>query len=84
MREAESKRPTRGAGESGLLVSLLGLEDRAEREAEREEKRAQRESDDAEDRAVSSWFDQVQAVADAAMIAAEFHKHKRQWRRKRR
>ena len=73
-----------GAGESGLLMSLLHSEDRAEAEAEREEKRAEREEYDAEDRAVSEWFDGVQAMADAAMIAAGFHKHKRQWRRKRR
>jgi hypothetical protein len=73
-----------GAGESGLLVSLLELEDRAEREADLEEKRAEREASDAEDRAVSSWFDDVQAVADAAMITAGYHKHKGQWRRKRR
>ena len=73
-----------GAGESGLLISLLELEDRAEREAELEEKRAEREASDAEDRAVSSWFDDVQAVADAALIAAGYHKHKGQWRRKRR
>ncbi len=51
-----------GAGESGLLVWLLELEDRAEREAELEKKRAEREEYDTEDRAVSSWFDDVQAV----------------------
>jgi hypothetical protein len=73
-----------GARESGLLISLLELEDRAEREAELEARRAEREESDAEDRAVSSWFDDVQAVADAAIVAAGFHKHKGQWRRKRR
>ncbi len=73
-----------GAGESGLLISLLGLEDRAEREAERDERRAEREENRAEEKAVAEWFDDVQAVADAAMIAAGFHKHKGEWRRKRR
>ena len=73
-----------GAGESGLLISLLELEDRAEREAEREQRQAEREEFETEEKAVADWFDDVQAVADAAMIAAGFHKHKGQWRRKRR
>jgi hypothetical protein len=72
-----------GAGESGLLISLLEREDRAEREAERDERRAEREENRAEEKAVADWYDDVQAVADAAMIAAGFHKHKGQWRRKR-
>jgi hypothetical protein len=36
------------------------------------------------EKALAEWFDDVQAVADAAMIAAGFHKHNGQWRRKRR
>jgi hypothetical protein len=32
-----------GAGESGILLSLLHLEDRAEREAEREQRQAEKE-----------------------------------------
>jgi hypothetical protein len=73
-----------GAGESGLLMSLLQLEDRAEREAEREKRQADKEEFETEEKAVAEWFDDVQAVADAAIVAAGFHKHKGQWRRKRR
>jgi hypothetical protein len=73
-----------GAGDPGLLMELLQAEDRQEREAKREAARAEREEANAEERAVSGWFDDVQAVADAAMVAAGFHKHKGQWRRKRR
>jgi hypothetical protein len=73
-----------GAGQSGLLVSLLDAEDRDERQAERRKRQAEREEFIAEERAVSEWFNSVQAVADAAMGAAGFHKHKGQWRRKRR
>ena len=62
---------------------MMDAEERAEREAEREAVRAEREEADAEEQVVSEWFDGVQAVADAAMIAAGFHKHKGQWRRKR-
>jgi hypothetical protein len=73
-----------GAGESGLLISLLELEDRAEREAEREQRQAEKQEFDIEEKAVAEWFDDVQTVADAAMIAAGYRKHKGQWRRKRR
>jgi hypothetical protein len=68
-----------GAGAPGLLMSLLVAEDQAEREAIR----AERAESLAEDRAVAEWFDGIQAIADAAIIAAGFHKHKGQWRRKR-
>jgi hypothetical protein len=70
--EAESKRPP------------LGPENRAEREHEREQRQAEKEKFETEEKAVAEWFDDVQAVADAAMITAGFHKHKDQWRRKRR
>jgi hypothetical protein len=73
-----------GAGESGLLISLLDAEDRDERDAKRKERQAEREEWGAEEKAVSEWFDSVQVTADAAMFAAAFHQHKGQWRRKRR
>jgi hypothetical protein len=64
------------------MAEMVALE-RLERAADREELREQREEFMAEETAVSEWFDGVQAVADAAMIAAGFHQHKGQWRRKR-
>jgi hypothetical protein len=73
-----------GAGETGSLMAEMVALERLERAADREELREQREEFMAEETAVSEWFDGVQAVADAAMIAAGFHKHKGQWRRKRR
>jgi hypothetical protein len=73
-----------GAGESGTLMAEMVALERLERAADREDLREQREEFDAEETAVSEWFDGVQAVADAAMIAAGFHQHKGQWRRKRR
>jgi hypothetical protein len=72
-----------GAGDLGRLSEILDAELRAEREAEREAARAEREEAAAEERAVAEWFDGVQAVADAAMVAAGFHKHKGQWRKRR-
>jgi hypothetical protein len=73
-----------GAGEDGRLMDQLAAFEKLERAADREQVREEREEADAEERSVSGWFDDVQAVADAAMVAAGFHKHKGQWRRKRR
>jgi hypothetical protein len=72
-----------GAGEAGTLMAKIAAFDREDRAAEREEIREERQESDAEETAVSEWFDQVQAVADAAMIVAGFHNHKGHWRRKR-
>jgi hypothetical protein len=57
---------------------------RLERADERWAEREEREESDAEEQAVADWFDSVQAVADAAMAEAGYHKHRGQWRRKRR
>ena len=73
-----------GAGESGLLISRMEAIDREEKDELRNQRRAESEEDRAEEKAVDEWFDDVQAVADAAMFAARFHKHKGEWRRKRR
>jgi hypothetical protein len=73
-----------GGGDPGRLISLMQSEDRAEREADRKQRQAEREEFDAEETAVAEWFERVQDAADAAMVAAGFHKHKGQWRRKRR
>ena len=73
-----------GAGESGLSWPTWSLSSGWRERPSGSERRAEREESDAEEKAVSEWFDGVQAVADAAMIAAGFHKHKGQWRRKRR
>jgi hypothetical protein len=72
-----------GAGEAGTLMAEMVALERLERAADREKLREQREEIMAEESAVTEWFDDVQAVADAAMIAVGFHKHKGQWRRKR-
>jgi hypothetical protein len=73
-----------GAGDIGRLMAHFEAAERLEKLDEREKETEERAEAVAEDRAVSEWFDDVQAVADAAMISAAFHKHKGQWRRKRR
>jgi hypothetical protein len=71
-----------GAGESGSLMAEWIALERLERAAERERLREEREEADAEERAIAEWFDGVQAVADAAMLATGYYKHKGQWRRR--
>jgi hypothetical protein len=73
-----------GGGILGSLVARLEQSDRQERQLQRKQQRAEREESDNLERVVSEWFSDVQRIADAAMIAAGFHKHKGQWRRKRR
>jgi hypothetical protein len=68
-----------GRGELGTLTALLIQLDRQEREEERAELAAA----EREERAIRRWFEAVEAVATGAMLAAGFHKHRRQWRRKR-
>jgi hypothetical protein len=72
-----------GTGKFGSLMARTDEILKAEREDKRRECRAEREESALEEKSISDWFDGVQAVADAAMVAAEFHKHKGQWRRKR-
>ena len=72
-----------GPGESGRLMAEIQAIRNKFRSEERRERRAAREQVKAEEHAFETWFNQVQAVADAVMAEAGFHKHKRQWRRKR-
>ncbi len=65
-----------GAGESGLLISRLESVERAEREAERDERRAETDETRAQEKGGADWFNGVQVVADEAIIAGGFHKHK--------
>jgi hypothetical protein len=54
-----------GAGEAGTLMAQLVAFDRSDRVAERERLREERQESDAEETAVSEWFDRVQAVAES-------------------
>jgi hypothetical protein len=72
-----------GSGEAASLWAAMTELDRADRESERAVRRADQERERAEEREVSDWFERIEAVADAAMFAAGFHRHKGQWRRRR-
>jgi hypothetical protein len=71
------------AGSGSLMAYIDGFE-RLEKAAERWAEREEREESDAEERAVPEWFDEVESQADTALAEAGFHKHRGQWRRKRR
>lgn len=58
--------------------------ERLKRAAQHWAEREEREESDAEEKTVVDWFDDVQAVADAMMAEGGFHKHRGQWRKKRR
>jgi hypothetical protein len=62
----------------------MDADDREIREAERKHRKAEREESQSEEKAIGDWFDDIQTVADAAMLEAGFHNHKGEWRRKRR
>ena len=72
-----------GRGSSGSLMAEIIRIETMERMAERELEKDEREEALEEDRGIVEWFDRVEAVADGAMLAAGFHKHHGQWRRKR-
>jgi len=72
-----------GAGESGALMAEIDAIERLEKARDRWAEQEEREESDEEERAFAEWFDDVQAVADAAMVEGGFHNHKGQWRRKR-
>jgi hypothetical protein len=72
-----------GAGEAAVLMARLDAADRRRDEDRREDWKAEVERMEAEERANAEMFDRVQSLADAALVAAGFHRHKRQWRRRR-
>ncbi len=83
-RDGNRVKPTYfGPGEIGTLMAEMVALERMEQAADRDELQEQREEFMAEEAAVAEWLGGVQAVADAAIITAGFHKHKGHWRRKR-
>src|SRR4051812_40775417 len=73
-----------GAGRLAASVATLDAIDRAERQTQRDAQRVKRERDDAAERDIADWFDQVEALAHAALVAAGYHRHKRgEWRKSR-
>lgn len=72
-----------GSGDSGNLMAGIIRYETVERLARREEEKDDREEASEHDQVFAEWFDKVEAVATGAMLAAGFHNHHGQWRRKR-
>jgi hypothetical protein len=71
------------AGEAAVLMARLDAAFRQRDEDREEDWKAAVARLDAEERANAEMFDRVQSLVDAALVAAGYHRHKRQWRKRR-
>src|SRR5262245_62086093 len=69
-----------GSGETAIIAHQQAQEERAQRQERIALKRAEIAAIDA---GVEKGVDDLVALADAHLLASGFHKHKRQWRRRR-
>jgi hypothetical protein len=69
----------RGSGDIAMLAALLDAEDQEQRDWER----AERERLETAERTLCDYFNRVDDLARAALLASGFHQHKRQWRKRR-
>ncbi len=72
-----------GGGEVGALAAQLDAIERERREWERESWRKEKEEMEAFDDSVAKVCRMADIIAKAAMIAAGFHRHRGEWRRRR-
>jgi hypothetical protein len=71
-----------GAGLAGTLAEVYAQRDRAEKAAEREALRREMAKQDAIDSRIDEVCRMTETFVRAVLIAAGFHQHKGQWRRK--
>jgi hypothetical protein len=72
-----------GSGAIGALYAALDGSTRAAQAAERAERRAQVEAERAAERDARQLAAECQELAALALLAAGYHRHKRQWRKRR-
>jgi hypothetical protein len=72
-----------GGGEAANLIARIEAIEREQEEARRHSERAERDRIVEQECKLTEWFDGIEAVADLAMEAAGYHRHKGQWRRRR-
>ncbi|MDA1052703.1 MAG: hypothetical protein O3C40_19790 [Planctomycetota bacterium] len=72
-----------GGGEVGALVAQMDAVERERREWERECWRLEKEEMEAFDSSVAKVCQMADIIAKAAMVAAGFHRHRGEWRRRR-
>ena len=73
-----------GTGEVAELAAQSDATNRADREAARKARRAEKSELDALDATLKELNDLADQLASAALVAADFHQHKRgEWRKRR-
>jgi hypothetical protein len=72
-----------GTVESGFSSAQFRELCRQKRLEEQQEEQAEREAVERNERLFTDWFDGIETVAHAVMLAAGFHLHRGQWRRRR-
>lgn len=70
-----------GSGETAALISQLEGMRRDEDETEHENQRRELAKLERQDEAIDATCRLIETVTEAALIAAGFHTHKRQWRK---
>lgn len=72
-----------GAGDLARFVEMMETSRREERACYREADRLERGAMERADRDADELFAAVDELTEAVLLAAGFHRHKRQWRKKR-
>jgi hypothetical protein len=70
-----------GSGAVANFVAMMDAQEKAERELERAAILAERESDEATEARLDELCEMLKTLTTAALLAAGFHTHKREWRR---
>ena len=73
----------RGSGQIALLIERMDALERDSRESERSDREAGHAQLDAAEQVLTNYYEHVETLARAALYAAGFHLHKRQWRKRR-
>lgn len=72
-----------GGGEFAYLISEMDRIEQQEWEEKWATMRTEREEDRKREKSITGYFTSINDVLTEALIAAGYHKHKGQWRRKR-
>ena len=72
-----------GGGDLGVLAAELDAIERERREYERESWRIEKEEIETFDKSIAKVCKMADIIAKAAMVAAGFHRHRGEWRRRR-
>lgn len=72
-----------GTGNLATLIAKADALIREQRESTRLLEREKRRDEKEEDREFQAYFDEVQRTLEAVLVEAGYHKHKRQWRKRR-